>query len=69
MTKLKRLMYRQLGHDVDLPRGRGTIKGKQRYIKERPVEPETLEDLLSGPYFLPECERTYVEGRFSIIHS
>ena len=46
------------------------IKGKRWDVWERPVDPDSQAEVLEAKLvFLPEEERTYVEGRTSNIHS
>ena len=53
-----------------MQRKRVMIRGKYIYVQEIPINPKKQESFLEATLvFLPEEERTYVEGRTSNIHS
>ncbi len=78
MSRITRIARNQLSHDVDLPRVQirdRLVKFEfmkdsyaQRDVKEIPLEPKGYW-LTNIPYkdYLPEAERTYVNGRTNTI--
>ena len=71
--EIAKIAQNQLSHDVDLPRKQ--LRDKlvkfeflkdsyaQRDIKEIPINPHILEQIVEGNSDLPESERTYIRGR------
>ena len=59
--EIARISNNQLSHDVDLPRKKIRVHGKEQDVYEVPVDPSYFEH--RSNYVLPPQERTYIEGR------
>jgi len=69
LEEIKAIAKNQLSHKTDLPRNKRVLIGhNQVTFKEIPMDPLLMDLIFPSPHpFLPEAERTYVEGReFSI---